>query len=164
MLTSDISLQKLSQPITKNHLRFLRDLYCVCRDYEISQVDWPAKQIKKFLYQQFELQQKDYSKRLQNGTKLLVSYQQKLVGRLYFYQADESFLHLVDVTLLREFRGMGIGRYLLEYVIQQAKGLGLGVSLYVDKLNPAVAFYRSLGFYEVNQVEHRILMQRPINP
>lgn len=57
-------------------------------------------------------------------------------------------LLLEDVIVSREHRGGGLGRRLVEHVLQWAKEQGMTrVTLLADRDNhPALAFYRRLGF------------------
>jgi ribosomal protein S18 acetylase RimI-like enzyme len=57
---------------------------------------------------------------------------------------------VVDISLLPECRGRGIGTALLEAVIAEASGAGKFVALSVEKLNPALRLYRRLGFRKVD--------------
>ena len=55
-------------------------------------------------------------------------------------------IHLVDIALLPEFRGQGIGTRLLEVVQTEAEAAGLPVGLSVAKDNRALNLYGRLGF------------------
>ncbi len=63
-------------------------------------------------------------------------------------------LLLEDVIVSREYRGQGLGRQLVEHVLDWAKGLGMArVTLLADRDNrPALDFYRKLGFGDSNMV------------
>jgi GNAT superfamily N-acetyltransferase len=61
-------------------------------------------------------------------------------------------LLLEDVIVRREHRGSGLGRQLVEHVLQWARGQGMTrVTLLADRDNqPALDFYRTLGFENSN--------------
>ncbi len=69
-------------------------------------------------------------------------------------------LLLEDVIVSREYRGQGLGRQLVEYVLDWAKGLGMArVTLLADRDNrPALDFYRKLGFGDSNMVVLRRML------
>ncbi len=69
-------------------------------------------------------------------------------------------LLLEDVIVSREYRGQGLGRQLVEHVLDWAKGLGMArVTLLADRDNrPALDFYRKLGFGDSNMVVLRRML------
>src|SRR5690606_20404347 len=71
------------------------------------------------------------------------------VGRLYVHRrADE--LRLLDVTLLPEHRGRGIGTRLVRALLDEARARGVAVSCDVEHDNHrARALYLGLGFEPV---------------
>ncbi len=70
--------------------------------------------------------------------------------------ACKPFINVHDIVVKKEYRGLGIGRKLLENVIDHARSLDSGkVTLEVraDNIN-AQGLYKSLGFDESNPVMH----------
>lgn len=66
-------------------------------------------------------------------------------------------VHVVDLALLPEHRGAGVGEALLTRVV----GDGRRVSLSVVRTNPAQRLYRRLGFEVVDEDDVYLHMQRP---
>jgi len=66
-------------------------------------------------------------------------------GRLIVDESGEQ-IKLVDVALLPEFRGQGIGTSLLRGVVAQADRVGRAIGLHVEKQSRAVRLYERLGF------------------
>lgn len=65
----------------------------------------------------------------------------------------------VAIGLFEDCRGMGIGRQLLERLLAEATSAGIDqVSLSVEKDNPALNLYRSLGFHEVQTIGNAYTM------
>ena len=56
---------------------------------------------------------------------------------------------MVDIALLPDWRGRGVGTALTQPVIAEARAAGKTVSISVEKHNPAERLYRRLGFREV---------------
>jgi ribosomal protein S18 acetylase RimI-like enzyme len=67
------------------------------------------------------------------------------VGRI-IVDADGSDIEVIDVALLPEFRGHGIGSSVLRGVLTHADRVGRSVKLHVEKQSRAVRLYERLGF------------------
>ena len=68
-------------------------------------------------------------------------------GRIYLDRPPGS-LHLIELSLLPEFRFRGIGGRLLAELFQESEQLGIPLTLQVDMENPIGEYYRRLGFVE----------------
>lgn len=75
----------------------------------------------------------------------------KTVGMALFYERYSTwkgpYIHLEDLIVLPEFRGRGIGKRLLEWIIFESQERGarrLGWEV-LDWNTPAVDFYKSMG-------------------
>ena len=55
-------------------------------------------------------------------------------------------IHIVDIALLPEFRGLGIGSRLMAAIMTEASQAAKAVSLHVERFNPALRWYERLGF------------------
>lgn len=72
------------------------------------------------------------------------------IGLLKDYRGDEEWV-LVQIQLLPEHQGKGIGEQLIRTVLAQAEAAGLPVALSVLRGNPARRLYERLGFSEVEK-------------
>ncbi len=72
----------------------------------------------------------------------------------------------LSIALLPRYRGQGVGTALLTAMLAKASEAGYpGVSLSVQKANPAHRLYRRCGFEEVVRNEEEFIMVRPlVNP
>ena len=66
-------------------------------------------------------------------------------GRLYVLRG-ESEIRIVDIALLPEQRGNGVGSSLLRDLLAEADAAGKSVTIHVERMNPALRFYERLGF------------------
>ncbi len=82
------------------------------------------------------------------------------VGRLFLARLDGDELRLLDIALLPEWRGRGIGGSLLRQVCADADREGLLLSLHVTPHNPALRLYERLGFGCVAQTDAHVRMER----
>ena len=126
-------------------LDFLRRLYKSTRYEEMSGFGWPEYQIDTFLTQQFQFQHRDYTARYKKGLFYLIHYREKRCGRIYLNHG-KSEIRVIDIALLPEFRGRGIGSALFTALIAEAKELGIPVTLHVEVFNQCQRLYQRLGF------------------
>ena len=60
---------------------------------------------------------------------------------------------MIDIALLPEQRGRGIGTMLLEQLVGEARRAGKAVRLRVLRTNRALSLYRRLGFRVVREAD-----------
>jgi ribosomal protein S18 acetylase RimI-like enzyme len=126
---------------------FLARLYASTREAELAPLPWTPEQKQQFLLQQFNAQRHHYYVYFTECAFAILECRGEPVGRLYLERRD-ALLHVVDISLLPEWRGRGLGAQIMAAVIATARNDGLGVSICVEKFNPALRLYRRLGFEE----------------
>ncbi len=131
-------------------LPFLERLYLSVRWQELAQTGWPEDVKLGFLRQQFSFQVKHYRTYYAEADFSIVECQGAPIGRLYLFRG-ESALRIVDISLLPEWRGGGLGTLLLQAVLAAAGASGRTVSIHVEKFNPAQRLYRRLGFHTIGE-------------
>ena len=75
---------------------------------------------------------------------------------IWFSRQYEKFLYIDRIVIDENFRKIGLGRYLYEYVFQHAEDTGVSVvTAEVDILpvynEPSFGFHKEMGFEEVGQ-------------
>lgn len=138
-------------PIEPNQMDFLRQLYCVSRDFEMIHYPWSEEEKRRFLEWQFELQHHHYQEHYKNGDFDIIYWNHKKIGRIYVHRQSHD-IRLMDITLLREHRNRGIGTCLVTELLEEGRNKGARVSLHVEPHNPALRLYQRLGF-EVGKTE-----------
>lgn len=133
------------RPVDDQDLPFLARLYASTRQEEVARTGWPPELQQAFLQQQHEAQHAHYKVAFANAEWSIVERAGQAIGRLYWYEG-ETDLHIVDITLLPEFRGGGVGGAILTDVLAHADRRGKGVTIHVEKNNPARTLYDRLGF------------------
>jgi len=127
-------------------LPWLRDLYASTRSAELAAVPWPEAAKRAFLDQQFALQHAYYLSHFAGADFLIVETAQAPLGRLYLDRSAAQHV-LVDISLLPELRGQGIGTALITHAQALAQAAGCALSLHVLHANPeARCLYARLGF------------------
>lgn len=129
---------------------FLERLYISVRWEELAGVDWPQDSKVGFLRDQFALQVRHYNTYYADADFGILELDGSPFGRLYLFWGDRE-LRIVDISLLPEWRGKGIGTILLQHIIEEARHSGNIVSIHVEKFNPAQHLYRRLGFKEISE-------------
>ena len=71
-------------------------------------------------------------------------------GRLYLSRWENEY-RIVDIALLPEFRGQGIGTLIMNDILAEAADHGLPVTIHVEQFNPALGFYMQLGFKKIDE-------------
>jgi ribosomal protein S18 acetylase RimI-like enzyme len=140
---------------------FLFRVYASTRAEELAMLDWPAAAQEAFLRQQFDAQDRDYRQNYPEASFDLIIVDGQRAGRLYLDQrAAET--NIIDIALLPEYRGRGVGTRLVGDVLAEARARGVSVTLYVEFNNPARAWYQRLGFaLEDDQGVYLLLRWRP---
>ncbi|MEJ0075779.1 MAG: GNAT family N-acetyltransferase [Alphaproteobacteria bacterium] len=136
--------------ITDADLPFLSALYASTRTEELSVLNWTDEQKAAFLKQQFEAQHAHYQTYFSDSDFLVIERGGVAVGRLYLARSAEEH-RIVDIAFLPEHRRIGLGAALLQDLLDEAAHARKGVTIHVEKFNPAMSLYRRLGFVAVGE-------------
>ncbi len=112
---------------------------------------------------QFAAQHRHYHENYTDTTYEVILVDGEPAGRLYVARWRRE-LRIVDVALLPEHRGRGIGGSLLRELLDEADAAGKPVSIHVERENPALGLYRRLGFEPVEENGPYLLLRRPAAP
>lgn len=124
---------------------FLFELYASTRKEELDAWGWDDVQRKAFLEMQFRAQYMSYRAQFPNADHQIILEGDRPIGRVMVNRTDDEF-RLIDVALLSEFRGTGIGTQLVRTLVDEASLAGKPLRLQVMRTNPAARLYRRLGF------------------
>jgi len=133
------------RPITDADLPLLLRIYASTRTGELAPLPWSEEQKQAFLRMQFEAQHRHYQSHYAGDRFDLLLLAGTPIGRLYVGRWP-SQICVIDIALLPEYRGRGIGTRLLRELIAEAQAQGKNVSMHVEKNNPARNLYLRLGF------------------
>lgn len=128
---------------------FLQYLYATTREDELGAIPWPEDVKRRFLDMQFRAQKTHYEAFYPDCAFLVIELRGRPIGRLYVDRDDED-IHIVDIALAPEVRGRGIGRMLLEEILDEGRSTGRTVTIHVERANPARRLYDRLGFHQVD--------------
>ncbi len=148
--------------ITDADFGFLSDLYAQTRAEELQRVDWPDTAKRAFLQHQFELQHAYYQQNYPGADFLVIEHAGAPVGRVYVYRSHGD-IRLMDIALVAEHRGQGVGSALLAELIEESQRTGANISLHVEADNPAQRLYRRLGFaFCEDRGVYQFLIRKPL--
>jgi GNAT superfamily N-acetyltransferase len=134
------------RPIREADMEFLLRLYATTRADEMAMVtDWSDEQKEWFVRMQFQAQHAWYQEHYGDAQFDLVLIDGAPAGRLYVHRRAKE-IRLVDISLMPELRGTGIGSAMLRELMSEAEAAGKPLTIHVEKYNPAMRLYLRLGF------------------
>ncbi|MGE5323795.1 MAG: GNAT family N-acetyltransferase [Actinomycetota bacterium] len=128
---------------------FLYRLYASTRP-EVSAFGWPPEQQQAFLRMQFNAQQRWYQTAYPLAEHSIITAGQETIGRV-LVSRDKNSATLVDISILPEYRGHGIGGTVVRELIRQSSSRGETLRLQVLRTNPAQRLYLRLGFLQTGE-------------
>lgn len=139
------------RPATPLDEGFFRQIYAESRRLELDQIVWPEGIREEFLRTQFNAQSAHYQQNYPGANFSVIEQDGQPAGRFYVWR-PESEIRIMEIGLMPEFQGRGIGTALLTQVIEEGRAAGKRVTIHVEKFNPAHRLYARLGFREVQDL------------
>jgi len=146
------------RPITPEDEPFLAALYASTRAQELALTNWSDEQKAMFCRMQFNAQTMDYQRNYPDASFQIIERDRIAAGRLLVLRDDEK-IHVIDIALLPEHRGAGIGTKFLRELQDEARAAGKKLTIHVEQLNPARRLYERLGFQQVEEKGVYLLME-----
>ncbi len=142
---------------------FLRAVYASTRAEEMALTGWNTAQQEAFLSMQFDAQRQYYSEHFPDAEYSVLSVENQAAGRLIVDRSGPAIL-LMDIALLPEYRGLGIGTRLIQDLQAEATMAGKPIRLHVEQFNRAWHLYERLGFSSIAEGGIYIEMEwRPLS-
>jgi ribosomal protein S18 acetylase RimI-like enzyme len=146
------------RPETAEDEAFLRRLNIAVRWNEFAALPLPTHQKVALLQQQYDARHAGYRADYPNADFQVVERGGTPVGRFYVQRGKREH-RLVDIAILPEHHGRGIGAALLDIMLAEAARARTPVTLRVDHFNPAKRLYQRKGFVEVEDLGLDALMR-----
>jgi ribosomal protein S18 acetylase RimI-like enzyme len=146
------------RPITPEDDAFLARVYASSRAEELAITGWPEQLKAEFCRRQFDAQSQYYAANYPEASFQIIERDGWPVGRLYVDRWEKE-IRIVDITLLPEFRGSGIGTKLLHDLQEEARAAGKALTIHVERFNRALGLYQRLGFQQVEDKGVYLLMK-----
>lgn len=136
----------LLRATTENDASFLFAVYASTRAEEMARWNWSAAQIDAFLKMQFAAQQRAHHTAFPRADRSMIVLHAEMAAGIWVVNRTAEEIRLVDIALLPEHRGKGIGVRLIGALLEEAGAHGVPVRLSVAKSNRAARLYTRLGF------------------
>ena len=127
---------------------FLRAVFAGTRSDELAALAWDLKMGQAFIEMQFRVQAQNYKATYPSAQNNIILSDGAPVGRMLVDRTEQA-IKLVDIAILRDHCGAGIGSKLIQSLLDEAARDGKEVQLSVFKTNPAARLYQRLGFSTV---------------
>lgn len=128
---------------------FLYAVYASTRAEELAIVPWTDAEKDAFLRMQFDAQDRYYREQRPNSASDVIVVDGQPAGRLYVDRLTDE-IRIVDIALLPEQRGRGVGTLLIRRVLDEASATGRPVTIHVARGNRARVLYERLGFRQIS--------------
>ena len=128
-------------------------VYASEREPELSRVTWwDDAQKLAFCRSQYDAQKHEYDARFPDAEYDVIVIEGRTAGRMWIGRGEEE-IRLLDIAILPEFRGQGVGAALVGALIDEARSAGKRLRHMVFVLNEgALRFYQRHGFRVFEEV------------
>lgn len=147
------------RPASAEDVDFLQSVYASTRADELTQLPWNEEQRSAFIRMQFTAQRQHYLKHYPNASQDLILIGDQPIGRLYVNRGNE--IHVIDIAVLPEHRGNGIGTAIMRALIEEATEARKPTTIYIETFNRSRQLFERLGFKEIEKDGFNLLLERP---
>ena len=137
---------------------FLARVYASSRAEELAVTGWSEELKADFCRSQFNAQSAYYATKYPDASFQIIERDGWPAGRLYVARWEKE-IRIVDITLLPEFRGTGIGTELLRDLQTEARSARKSLTIHVERFNRALGLYERLGFKQIEDKGVYLLME-----
>lgn len=146
------------RPVTAADRDVLLAVYASTRADEMAVVPWSDADKDAFVRLQFEAQDRHYRAHFPSADHDLVLVDGRPAGRLWVDRGPDE-IRILDLALLPEARGRGVGTRLLLALVDEGQRAGVVVRLHVEDGNPARRLYDRLGFTPAGRTGVHLMME-----
>ena len=140
------SLGKITtRPSVAEDSAFMLELYASTSKDVLDDLGWSIGGQRTFVIMQAQAEEWNRARLYPGMDRLTICVDEMPVGRLLVCLRN-NILHMVDLSLLPRFRGLGIGTQLMGEIIEEARNARVPVKVRVRKDSSGVRFVERLGF------------------
>jgi len=136
------------RPFQVSDEEFLLRLYRSTREGELSMVPWGEEQRAAFMRSQHSSQLRHYQSEYPDAEHLIIEVAGAPVGRVYIDRRRDE-IRILDISLLPEHRGKGIGSPIIENLMREAAGHRRRLTIYLESIGDGSrsrSLFERLGF------------------
>ena len=137
---------------------FLQELYSSTRD-DLRYLSADENQARQLMTMQYLAQKRSYGQQFPNASHEIILLDGKAIGRMIVDRTSDAIC-LVDLAVLTDERGLGIGTIILDRLIEESSSRNVPIELSVLKTNRAQRLYDRLGFKIYDDDGVRLHMRR----
>jgi ribosomal protein S18 acetylase RimI-like enzyme len=146
------------RPIAPEDDSFLAGVYASTRTEELAVTGWSDEEKAVFCRRQFDAQSAHYRENYPGASLQIIERDEIPIGRLYVAHWERE-IRIMDIALLPEHRGAGLGTKLLRDLQEEARSAGKSLTIHVERFNPALRLYQRLGFQQIEDKGVYLLMR-----
>jgi ribosomal protein S18 acetylase RimI-like enzyme len=147
--------QIVCRPVTAEDEPFLRHLIIATLAEELAAWAWPEAIRDQLLEMQYRIRRQGIDANYPGSDRSVIFTEGQPVGWIVVTWSAKD-VHIVEIAVLPEQRGKGIGTRVLGDVITEAVHRGIPARLQVNVTNRAIGLYGRLGFVRTggDEVQH----------
>ena len=133
------------RPVTAGDEDFLLEVYKSSRGDDLRKLGWAEDRISEFLGMQYEAQRRFYESEYKRAADEIVLLAGKPAGRMIVERRDYE-IRCVDLALLPEHRGAGVGAFLIAKLQDEARQVNKPLRFQVIRFSRGLSLFERLGF------------------
>ena len=148
------------RPVEPEDEAFLYEVYRSTRAEELAAWGWDERQQELFLKMQLRARDQSYLMYYTEISDSIILFEKSRAGRIIISRSDKE-IKLVDISLLPEYRGAGLGTSLIKDLFAEADQTKRIVRLQVERTNTkARRLYERMGFTITSENQTHFQMER----
>lgn len=137
------------RPIREGDQTFLFHVFATTRP-DIT-LGLPPEQAQEMMRMQYQAQARHYNQVFPRAQYSIILAEDHKIGRLYV-DRNETEIRILDIALLPDFRGQGLGTRLVQELQEEAKLAGVPLRIHVELGSREISFYERLGFEKIGEI------------
>ena len=136
------------RPFQPEDEEFLVKLYGSTREAELAMVPWDAAQREAFVRAQMTAQLRHYQSEYPRAIHQIIELDGRSIGRIYVDRRPDE-IRILDITLLPENRGKGVGSPLIQALMDEAAQTRRKLTIHLEAFGPGSrshSLFARLGF------------------
>jgi GNAT superfamily N-acetyltransferase len=133
------------RPETADDEPFLRRLFETTRALNLASKDWPELEKSAFCHMQYDAQHRYFRAEYPNALNQIIQRDGKPLGRIYIHHGKAEVL-ILDISLLPEHCGAGIGSALLRGLQRAAAKAGQKLTIQIERSSRLLNLLQRHGF------------------